>query len=145
MVCAVVQPLIHVRVSSLEQLAGDDLVGIEHFLVFIRIREDLTDGSLDASGSILPVFADQVGLGGKFEIVSRESFLLCLDFATGKNLWRHVRSTDAVSEAQESYATPIPHPTKDGIQIIVVGGDYVTAHSLVDGAEIWRCGGLGIS
>ena len=75
---------------------------------------------------------------------SRESFLLCLDFATGKTLWRHVRSTDAVSEAQESYATPIPHPTKDGIQIIVVGGDYVTAHSLVDGAEIWRCGGLNV-
>ena len=80
-------------------------------------------------------------LGDKPE---RESFLLCLDPQTGKNLWRHVRPTDAVDESQESYTTPIPYAGKQGEEIIIVGGDYVTAHSLDTGAELWRCGGLNV-
>ncbi len=72
----------------------------------------------------------------------RESFLLCLDPATGKNLWRHVRSSDAISEAQEAYTTPIPAETGNPPEIIVVGGNYVTAHSAEDGSELWRCAGL---
>jgi outer membrane protein assembly factor BamB len=72
----------------------------------------------------------------------RDSFLLCVDPATGQNLWRHVRPTDATSEAQEAYTTPIPCEGPDGPEIIVVGGNYVTAHSTKDGAELWRCAGL---
>jgi outer membrane protein assembly factor BamB len=72
----------------------------------------------------------------------RESFLLCLDPKTGKNLWRQLRATDAISEAQESYTTPVPLEGKNGAEIILVGGDYVTAHSAETGAELWRCGGL---
>ena len=72
----------------------------------------------------------------------RESFLLCLDPQTGKNLWRQVRRTDAISEAQEAYSTPIPYVGKRGAEILVVGADYVTAHSPDSGAELWRCGGL---
>jgi outer membrane protein assembly factor BamB len=72
----------------------------------------------------------------------RESFLLCLDPKSGKNLWRQLRKTDAISEAQESYTTPIPCEGKNGSEIIVVGADYVTAHDAETGAEIWRCGGL---
>jgi outer membrane protein assembly factor BamB len=72
----------------------------------------------------------------------RESFLLCLDPKTGNNLWRHVRSTDAVSEAQEAYTTPIPCEGRHGLEILIVGGDYTTAHSANTGAELWRCGGL---
>jgi len=70
----------------------------------------------------------------------RESYLLCLDPATGKNIWRNVRPTDAVSESFEAYTTPIPLEGKN--EIIVVGGNYITAHSASDGAEIWRCAGL---
>ena len=72
----------------------------------------------------------------------RESFLLCLDPKTGKNLWRHVRPTDATSEAMEAYTTPIPCVGKNGTEILLVGGDYTTAHSPETGAELWRCGGL---
>jgi outer membrane protein assembly factor BamB len=74
----------------------------------------------------------------------RESFLLCLDPQTGTNLWRHVRPTDAVEESQEAYSTPIPYAGKQGEEILVVGGDYVTAHSPDTGAELWRCGGLNV-
>jgi outer membrane protein assembly factor BamB len=72
----------------------------------------------------------------------REAFLLCLDPNTGRNLWRQVRPTDAVSESQEAYSTPIPCAGSNGTEIIVVGGDYTTAHSPDTGAELWRCGGL---
>jgi outer membrane protein assembly factor BamB len=72
----------------------------------------------------------------------REPFLLCLDPKTGGNLWRHVRPTDAVSEAQEAYTTPIPCEGRGGLEILIVGGDYTTAHSADTGAELWRCGGL---
>ena len=73
---------------------------------------------------------------------TRESYLLCLEPATGKTLWRHVRKTDAFSEAQEAYTTPIPCPTDKGLQIILVGGNYVTAHDPETGDELWRCAGL---
>jgi outer membrane protein assembly factor BamB len=74
----------------------------------------------------------------------RESFLLCLDPATGTNLWRQVRPTDAIDESQEAYSTPIPYAGKQGEEILVVGADYVTAHSPETGAELWRCGGLNV-
>jgi outer membrane protein assembly factor BamB len=74
----------------------------------------------------------------------RDSFLLCLDPATGTNIWRHVRPTDAFSEAQEAYTTPIPCETGASPEIIVVGGNYVTAHSTTDGTELWRCAGLNL-
>lgn len=77
--------------------------------------------------------------GGKPE---RESFLLCLDPATGKNLWRQIRPTDAVEESQEAYTTPIPSETPAGPEIVVVGANFVTAHHPDTGAELWRCGGI---
>jgi outer membrane protein assembly factor BamB len=72
----------------------------------------------------------------------RESFILCLDPKTGKNIWRHVRPTDAIGESKEAYTTPIPYEGKNGSEIIVLGGDYVTAHDATTGDELWRCGGL---
>jgi outer membrane protein assembly factor BamB len=72
----------------------------------------------------------------------RESFILCLDAANGKTIWRHVRPTDAAAESQESYATPMPIEGKNGTQLVIVGGDYLTGHDIADGHELWRCGGL---
>ena len=71
----------------------------------------------------------------------RESYLLCLDPATGANLWRHIRKTDAVDECMEAYSTPLPSADSKEHRIIVFGGDYVTSHDALTGAEIWRCGG----
>jgi outer membrane protein assembly factor BamB len=78
-------------------------------------------------------------LDGKTE---RESFLLCIEPGTGKDLWRQVRSSDAFSEAQEAYTTPIPCENSSSSEIIVVGANYVTAHDAGSGAELWRCAGL---
>ena len=73
---------------------------------------------------------------------ARESFLLRLDPESGTNVWRQVRPTDAKGEAQEAYTTPIPYTGKEATEIILVGGNYVTAHAASTGAELWRCGGL---
>jgi len=81
---------------------------------------------------------------GPDEAAGRDSYLLCVDPATGKDLWRQVRPTDAISEAQEAYTTPIPLEGKNGTEILVVGGNYVTAHSAATGEELWRCGGLNL-
>jgi outer membrane protein assembly factor BamB len=75
---------------------------------------------------------------------SRESGLLCVDVATGKNLWRQVRPTDAASESQEAYTTPIPYEGRGGPELLVMGANYVTAHDPQTGRELWRCGGLNV-
>lgn len=72
----------------------------------------------------------------------RESFILCVDAATGRDLWRHVRVTDAEEESMESYATPYPMRGREGWTLIVSGADHVTAHRADDGSEIWRSRGL---
>ncbi len=71
-----------------------------------------------------------------------ESFVLCLDPATGTNIWRHVRPTDAIEESREAYSTPMPCECGGRTQIVVVGGDYVTGQDAVTGEELWRGGGL---
>ena len=73
---------------------------------------------------------------------TRESFLLCIDPQTGKDHWRAVRATDAVTESQEAYTTPIPNEGVRGPEILLFGADYLTAHHPDTGAELWRCGSL---
>lgn len=72
----------------------------------------------------------------------RESYLLAIDAATGKDLWKHVRTTDAKLESMESYSTPIPYEHDGKAEILVFGGDYLTGHDPDTGAELWRCGGF---
>jgi outer membrane protein assembly factor BamB len=70
-----------------------------------------------------------------------ESYLLAVDPATGKDLWRQVRPNEAVAESKESYATPIPYTNDGHTEILLIGGDCVTAHDPETGKELWRCGG----
>jgi len=69
---------------------------------------------------------------------ARESFVLCIDPGTGKDLWRHVRKTDSTKESGESYATPVPFQGPSGTELIIVGGDHVSGHRMDNGSEIWR-------
>jgi outer membrane protein assembly factor BamB len=71
----------------------------------------------------------------------RESFLLGLEPATGKTLFRAPRPSDARVESRESYATAIPHVTREGRkELIVVGGDIMSGHDPLTGEEYWRWG-----
>lgn len=67
-----------------------------------------------------------------------DSYLLCIDPATGKDLWRVIRPTDALEESHEAYTTPLPIEVNGKPQIVIVGGDYVTGHDPDNGKELWR-------
>jgi outer membrane protein assembly factor BamB len=88
-----------------------------------------------------PAPPDYPGMAGGSP--ERESYLLALDPATGKTLWKQARASDAKLESQESYATPVPHIGPDGkAQILLVGGDCLTGHDARTGAELWRAYGF---
>ena len=88
-----------------------------------------------------PAPPDYPGLAGGD--AARESYLLALDPATGKTLWKTARPSDAKMESSESYASPVPATGADGKkQLLVVGGNCLTGHDPVTGAELWRGYGL---
>jgi outer membrane protein assembly factor BamB len=70
------------------------------------------------------------------------SYLLAIDPATGKTIWKVERPTDALEESPDAYTTPVTLSGSKPAMFIVSGGDYITAHKAADGAEVWRCGGL---
>jgi outer membrane protein assembly factor BamB len=70
------------------------------------------------------------------------SYVVALDAATGKEIWKEERKTDAQKEGPDAYTTPIPMKYADRTEIIIVGGDYFTGHDPKTGKEIWRAGGL---
>lgn len=69
-----------------------------------------------------------------------ESYLLALEPATGKTLWRHVRPSDAAAESLEAFSTPIPFEHKGRKELLIVGGDCLTGHDPETGRELWRWG-----
>jgi outer membrane protein assembly factor BamB len=75
-------------------------------------------------------------------IQMQDSYVAAFDKLSGKELWQRTRHTDAEHEAKHSYASPILYRDRERTLLLVHGGDYLTAHRLEDGAEVWRCGGL---
>lgn len=69
-----------------------------------------------------------------------ESYLLAVDPASGKTLWRHVRPSEAVEESREAFSTPIPFEYNGRKELLLAGGDVLTGHDPADGAELWRWG-----
>lgn len=70
------------------------------------------------------------------------ALVIALDKATGKEVWKQTRTSDAHDECEHSYASPIIYRDK-GLELLLTHGcDYIVAHRLTDGGEVWRCGGL---
>lgn len=78
----------------------------------------------------------------KRDIEHKPSFIFALDGATGKQLWKMERPTDAQHETPDSYTTPTVVKVDGKKQIVISGGGYVTGHDPETGAELWRGGGL---
>lgn len=70
------------------------------------------------------------------------SYVIALDAESGTLAWRVERPTEAVLESPDAYTTPTLLRYKDKAEIIVSGGNYVTGHDPVTGAEVWRASGL---
>ncbi|MYA98969.1 PQQ-binding-like beta-propeller repeat protein, partial [Candidatus Poribacteria bacterium] len=78
-----------------------------------------------------------------FQLIHSNAWVvLALDKMTGEEIWKHNRDSDATEECEQAYTSPIIYRDAQREYLVVHGADYVTAHSLEDGSEIWRCGGL---
>ncbi len=70
------------------------------------------------------------------------SYLVSFEPATGKEIWKVERPTDALNEGPDAYSTPIPLRHNDRAEILISGGNYITGHDPATGRELWRCGGM---
>jgi outer membrane protein assembly factor BamB len=70
------------------------------------------------------------------------SYLLRLDAATGRTVWRVERPTPARFESPDAYTTPALLRYGTTTEIVVTGGDVVTGHDPATGREVWRANGL---
>lgn len=75
---------------------------------------------------------------------TREATVACLDAATGKEIWHVGRDSDAIDECEHSYASPVIYRDDKQAFLLTHGADYIVAHRLEDGKEIWRCGNLNL-
>jgi outer membrane protein assembly factor BamB len=75
-------------------------------------------------------------------IHSNAQYVIALDKATGKEVWKVTRKSDGYAENEHSYASPIIWRKGQDAYLITHGNDYAIAHRLDNGNEIWRVGGL---
>ncbi len=96
----------------------------------------LYDGKL-----YLQVLQRDVPVDGRgFRDRENESYLLAVDPANGKTIWRQIRPSKARMESRESFTTPIPLIGTEREEILVNGGDALTGHDPQTGQELWRWG-----
>jgi len=74
--------------------------------------------------------------------LTSEGQVICLDASTGKEQWLHQRRTNGTAETMHSYASPTIYRDADRSLLLIHGADFLTAHSLETGDEVWRCGGM---
>ena len=79
---------------------------------------------------------------GDGDAATREAKVICLDAATGDELWQQPRPSDAHAECEHSYASPTLYRDSQAAFLITHGADYAIAHALDNGRELWRCGGM---
>ena len=65
-------------------------------------------------------------------------YVMRIDAATGKTLWKVDRPTDAIVESPDSYTTPALLQYGGKTEIVITGGDVVTGHDPATGKELWR-------
>lgn len=79
---------------------------------------------------------------GEGNAKTREAIVVAIDKTTGKQVWKQDRPSEAIAENEHSYASPTLYDDGKLKFLISHGADYVIAHSLDDGHELWRSGGL---
>lgn len=71
-----------------------------------------------------------------------EGTVVAMDASSGDEIWAQQRKTDGYAENKHSYASPTIVHDGEHSCLVTHGGDYAIGHSLEDGKELWRCGGL---
>ena len=88
----------------------------------------------------LQVLQRDTAVNGRGKPEGNESYLLAMDPATGKELWKVNRPAKAQKESLEAFTTPTPFSGAGRDELIIAGGDCLTGHDPETGAEIWRWG-----
>ena len=70
------------------------------------------------------------------------SYVVKIDGASGKTVWKTNRPTSAIGESPDAYTTPALLRYGSRTEIVVAGADVVTGHDPSTGKELWRSGGL---
>lgn len=71
-----------------------------------------------------------------------DSYLLAVDGATGKTLWKTPRNTHALNESRDGYGTPAALEVNGRTEIVLVAADLATGYDAKNGKEIWRAEGF---
>lgn len=79
---------------------------------------------------------------GEGDPKTREACVVALNAANGDQIWRVDRPSDGRAENEHSYASPMMYVDDHQKFLLTHGADYIVAHRLSDGQEIWRCGEL---
>ena len=79
---------------------------------------------------------------GEGDPKTREAKVVCLDKTTGKELWKAERPSEAHSENEHAYASPTLYRDAQRAYLLTHGADWIIAHDLNDGHELWRSAGL---
>ncbi|MDA7978517.1 MAG: PQQ-binding-like beta-propeller repeat protein [Pirellulales bacterium] len=72
----------------------------------------------------------------------KTAVVAALNKQTGEELWRIDRESEATFENKHSYTSPVVYRDGEHECLLTHGADYLVAHSLEDGRELWRLGGL---
>jgi outer membrane protein assembly factor BamB len=70
------------------------------------------------------------------------AWVIALEKATGKEVWKVERKSDGTGENKHSYASPTIWRKGTEALLITHGADYAIGHRLDNGEEVWRVGGL---
>jgi outer membrane protein assembly factor BamB len=79
---------------------------------------------------------------GDGDAKTQEARVVALDAVTGREIWQVGRPSDAHTENEHSYASPVLYDDGERKFLLTHGADFIVAHDLKDGHEIWRCGEL---
>ena len=72
------------------------------------------------------------------------SYVLALDKATGREVWKSDRVFPAEDDGPDAYSSPVVLQTNDRNALLVAGRDHVNAYDLLSGKQLWQSGGLKI-
>ena len=71
-------------------------------------------------------------------IHSGGAWVVAIDGANGKEIWKVERPSDGVAECEHSYTSPCLWRDGKQARLITHGNDYAVGHRLTDGKEMWR-------
>jgi outer membrane protein assembly factor BamB len=75
-----------------------------------------------------------------------ESYVLAIDTATGKDVWKTMRPTSAQAESRDAYSSPAVYEYPDGrAEVIVCAADVAAAYDVQTGDEVWRHGEINLT